>query len=174
MSNGVKWVLLAIWALSLMAAMLVYSQRQLTEFDPQMVLSQAAASADFDQRFTALLTARGVSPGSIVHLQNREGCYCNDLTEPHSRQLNALLGDNYQFTRLSLNNAPKLSALITTYPAVAIIDDNRRLRYLGPYATGYGCYTGATLVDFIAGTATNPAPLGAVVNSHAQGCFCQT
>ena len=173
MPGWLKWGLLALWALSLLAGMLLYSQRQLSEFDPGMTLSQAAASPDFDARFVTLLETQGVQPGSIVHLQKDTGCYCNQLTDPHTRQLAASLEkDQFRFRRLSLDTVPELKALIPTFPAVAVVDKQRKLRYLGPYATGYGCFTGATLVESIAHIATSEKSLGAVINTSAEGCFC--
>lgn len=173
MPAWLKWGLLVLWAVSLLAAMLFYSQRQLTEFDPDMALSEAATSPDFDARVVTLLEAQGVQPGSIVHLQKDTGCYCNELAAPHTRQLAASLANNqFQFRRLSLDAVPDLKAFIPTFPAVAIVDNQRRLRYLGPYATGYGCFTGATLVDTIARIATSETSFGAVINTSAEGCFC--
>ncbi|GGW84400.1 DUF6436 domain-containing protein [Alteromonas halophila] len=174
MPGWLKWALLSLWALSLLAGMLLYSQRQLTDFDPSLALSQAAASPTFDAAFVELLKDNGVKPGSIVHLQSDAGCYCNQLTAPHKRQLSARLGENYQLKQISLDASPALQNLITAFPAVAIVDKQGVLRYLGPYATGYGCFTGATLVDFIARAATATTSPGAIINAQATGCFCQT
>lgn len=172
MPGWLRWGLLALWALGLLVAMLAYSQTQLQLFDPAMTLSQAASGPTFDDDFVKLLEAEGVGPGSIVHLESSAGCYCNSLTAPHVRQLSAALDENYQLHRLSVDTAPRLQPLITTFPAVAVIDKQRRLRYLGPYASGYGCFTGKTLVEVIARTATAQSPLGAMVNTTAEGCFC--
>ncbi|MEC8788091.1 MAG: DUF6436 domain-containing protein, partial [Pseudomonadota bacterium] len=45
-------------------------------------------------------------------------------------------------------------------------------RYLGPYATGYGCFTGKNLVEQVVSYTTQLPYNGAVINTDATGCFC--
>ena len=62
--------------------------------------------------------------------------------------------------------------MIPAVPALIILDEHSNLRYLGPYATGYGCFTGKDLVDQIVGYTTQSPYNGAVINTDAEGCFC--
>ncbi|MEW9797948.1 DUF6436 domain-containing protein [Alteromonas sp. CYL-A6] len=172
MSVYLKWGALALWAGALSVGMLLYSQQQLTLFDPDQRLLQAAARPDFDQQVVATLEASGIAAGSVVHFQRKDSCFCNTLTEPHQTQLASTLSEQgYQLSVVDIDSAPALASLIPSTPAVAVVSQTGELRYLGPYATGYGCFTGKTLVDTIARYASLTLP-GAVINADAEGCFC--
>lgn len=173
MSPWFKWALLAAWCGSLLSVLWFYGDRQLSPFDPALTLTHAASAPDFDQRFTSILQQQGVKPGSIVHLQTQNPCYCNSLTEAHQRELSALLKNNhYQLQVIHVDEAPQLEALLPAYPALAVVDEYNQLRYLGPYAEGLGCYTGDDLVTQIASVVTAQTYLGATVNTTSEGCFC--
>lgn len=173
MSNRVAACLVGIWALTVMGALFASSLNQISLFDPNMALAQAAAKSKFDSEFSAHLQAAGVKPGSIVHLQSSQRCFCNTLAEPHKDELlSALSDEGYGFAKVSLDNQPQIKQYITQFPAIAVMDKAGSLRYLGPYATGYGCLSGVDLVDEISRLATTENYFGAQINSEAKGCFC--
>ena len=174
MSKKIGWVLLAAWAGGMLAALLAYSQRQLSEFDPDGVLLHASTSRHFDSNFVAFLKEQNVEAGSIVHIGTASNCYCNSLTKPHQTQLlNRFESEQYQLALLNIESAPKLKKMLSSVPALVIVDKDYQLRYVGPYATGYGCFTGKDMVDQVV-TYTKQTPYqGAVINADAQGCFCQ-
>ncbi|WP_420934633.1 DUF6436 domain-containing protein [Alteromonas sp. A081] len=173
MTKGLSWALLALWASSLLAAMLVYGQRQLSEFDPDGILLHHSTSPTFDSELTQLLKSSNIPSASIIHVGSSENCYCETLTAPHQTQLLNRLGEShYDIVNIALDTVKGLSNIITTVPALIVIDENYQLRYVGPYATGYGCFTGKNLVDQIV-SYTHQLPYnGAIINSDATGCFC--
>lgn len=148
MTKGLSWALLALWASGLLAAMLVYGQRQLSEFDPDGILLHQSTSPTFDSELTQLLKKSNVPSASIIHIGSSESCYCETLTAPHQTQLLNRLGESqYSVVDIALDSVKGLSNIITTVPALIVIDESYQLRYVGPYATGYGCFTGKNLVD---------------------------
>ncbi|WP_218311540.1 DUF6436 domain-containing protein [Alteromonas antoniana] len=168
------WSLLFAWTVAILAGLWLYNSKQIVSFDPNQVLAQAATSMSFDGNLVALLSAQGVEPGTLVHLQTDASCYCNTLTSQHRDALLNELGEQgYQAKTLNIATVPGLAALLPAFPAIAIIDEQRQLRYLGPYATGYGCFTGQTLIDNIVSIARAEYH-GAVIQADAKGCFCQT
>ena len=175
MSKKIGWVLLVAWAGGMLAALLAYSERQLSEFDPDGVLLHASTSPNFDSNFVAFLKEQNVEAGSIVHIGTASNCYCNSLTKPHQTQLlNRFENEQYQLTSINIESAAMLKKMLSSVPALVIVDKDYQLRYVGPYATGYGCFTGKDMVDQVV-TYTKQAPYqGAVINADAQGCFCQT
>ncbi len=173
MSNRVTTIAVVIWAIAIVGALLVANLDQIKMFDPQMKLAQAASQPDFDQRFSAQLSEAGVAPGSLVHIRGNQRCYCNTLTEPHQQELTESLADEgYAATQVSLSEHPALTQYIDSFPALAVVDKQGKLRYLGPYAIGYGCFTGNNLVAEISELATSNTYYGASVNADAKGCFC--
>ncbi|WP_414829297.1 DUF6436 domain-containing protein [Alteromonas sp. H39] len=168
------WGMLFAWAVAILAGLWLYNSKQIVSFDPDQVLAQAATSMAFDDNLVVELSKQGVQPGSLVHLQTNAACYCNTLTSAHrDTLLSQLHNEGYQATTIDISTIPGLHALLPTFPAIAVIDNNGQLRYLGPYATGYGCFTGETLIDNIVSIARSDYH-GAVVQTEASGCFCQT
>ena len=173
MSKKGSWTLLLVWAISLLSAVLFYSQRQISEFDPKGTLLHQSTSVTFDASLISLLKDYDVPAGSIVHVGTQEKCYCDNLTDSHQTQLfNKLSQLGYSGFRLDIENVPELAAILPSVPALIVVDTLYNLRYLGPYATGYGCFTGKNLVDEISGYASNPSYISAVVKTEADGCFC--
>jgi len=173
MSTRLSWVLLIVWAVTLLAAMLVYGQRQLSVFDPEGSLLYASTYPDFDHRVVSLLRNHGITGASIVHVGTQSQCYCEWLTTAHQTQLsNRLDSAQYRIAQVTIETLPALQQLLPSIPALIVIDDNNQLRYLGPYSTGYGCFTGKTLVEEIAAYTTQRPYTGAVINTDAEGCFC--
>lgn len=173
MTTRLSWVLLIVWAVTLLAAMLAYGQRQLPVFDPEGNLLYASTYPDFDHRVVSLLNNHGVTGASIVHVGTQSQCYCEWLTTAHQTQLsNRLDNAQYRIAQVAIETLPALQQLLPSIPALIVIDDNNQLRYLGPYSTGYGCFTGKTLVEEIAAYTTQLPYTGAVINTDAEGCFC--
>ncbi len=154
-----------------MVALLAYSRFQLRPFDPQQTLAQAASQSDFDQQLTAVLRQQGIENQTLVHLRTSHSCYCETLTAPHQAELAHSLSAYHQVS-LNVDEIPALAHILGTVPALAVIDEVGQLRYLGPYALGYGCITGNTLISWIQKLISAKQFLGATINSDAQGCFC--
>ena len=172
MRKHLGWALLALWAVSLLTALLVYGQRQLSSFDPDGKLLHLSTAPSFDTKLVQLLHHQNIKAGSVVHVGTTSRCYCESLTSPHQNQLLASLGEGYQSVRLNIDEVPALQAMLHAVPALLVLDNQNQLRYLGPYATGYGCFTGKNLVEQVVSYATQSPYNGAVINADAQGCFC--
>ncbi|MBU2980058.1 DUF6436 domain-containing protein [Alteromonas sp. C1M14] len=156
-----------------MSGLLLYGNNKIIPFDPQFSLNSAAAKDGFDEQFARRLIQAGIKPGSLVHLETHAPCYCNTLSHIHQQVLVQLLEKNhYQLVKLNIHEVPDLMPWVPSFPALAVLDMEGKLRYLGPYATGIGCFTGDDLVNDIADIVKQPAPLGAIINSEAQGCYC--
>lgn len=175
MPKRLGWALLFLWAVGLLTALLVYGQRQLTQFDPNGTLLHRSTSPTFDEDIVSLLKDNGVDAGSIIHVGTTQDCYCKTLTTPHQTQLlNKLKASAYNLKTLNIEEIPALQQLVSTVPALMVVDNHFNLRYLGPYATGYGCFTGKSLVDQVVSYTQTNAYQGAVINADAEGCFCSS
>lgn len=173
MSKQLSWSLLAVWAMGLLVALLVYGQRQLSEFDPEGKLQYHSSSPQFDERLTAALKAQQIKSGSIIHIGTQQTCFCENLTEPHQTQLvEKFRSMAFELVKLDIEEIPELGRILSTVPALMIVDKQYRLRYVGPYATGYGCFTGKNLVEQVTGYAQLSPYQGAVIKADAVGCFC--
>ncbi|APD84746.1 thioredoxin [Alteromonas sp. Mex14] len=172
MHRKASWLLLILWAIGLLCALLVYGQRQLSEFDPNGELLHRTTAPDFDATLVAILEKQDIQPGSIIHVGTQSRCYCDTLTKPHQSQLLAKIGDDYHQVRLNVEDIPELAAMLEALPALIVLDKHKQLRYLGPYATGYGCFTGKNLVEQVVNYTTQLPYAGAVINTDATGCFC--
>ncbi|MDY6926383.1 MAG: DUF6436 domain-containing protein [Pseudomonadota bacterium] len=166
-------LIVVVWALGILSLLGIASVNQIKPFDPSMLLAQAASDPQFDSDFTQALTQAGVAPGTLVHMVSNGDCYCDQLTESHRQELSGELASaGYRLQQLSLAEHPDLSRYLDHYPALAVIDGAGQLRYLGPYAIGYGCFTGKNLVAQIKQAATSAEYYGASINSDVKGCFC--
>jgi len=165
---------LLCWASGMMFCLQWYSQKQITAFDPSFLLQAAASTASFDQTLYTALVSAGIQGASLVHFESSAPCYCNQLSRPHYDVLSQrLAAEGYHHQRVNIDDHPALAAIIPSVPALAVVDENHQLRYLGPYATGYGCFTGRTLVGRIESLGKAEHPVGTAVMADAQGCFCQ-
>lgn len=172
MHKKASWLLLVLWAIGLLCALLAYGQRQLSDFDPDGELLHRTTAPDFDASLVAILEKQGIQPGSVIHVGTQYRCYCDTLTTPHQTQLTAKLGSNFRQVRLIVEDVPELATMLEAVPALIVLDKQNQLRYLGPYATGYGCFTGKNLVEQVVSYTTQLPYAGAVINTDATGCFC--
>lgn len=174
MKHWIGGVFIALWGSAIVLGLWFYGQDQISDFDPNGQLYASAAQPHFDQTIVASLQELGVNKASIVHLQANQHCYCNELSDIHQTELVQELSDaGYSLVKVNIEESPVLSQALSTFPALAIVDEDGNLRYLGPYATGYGCFTGDDdLTKFVGRLALQENVLGAVVNSDAEGCYC--
>ncbi|GGF59621.1 hypothetical protein GCM10011338_09830 [Alteromonas lipolytica] len=173
MSTRSTTIAVVVWAVGILSLLAFASVNQISAFDPEHSLAQAAAQPDFDQRFANELKAAGIAAGTLVHISSAGRCYCDELTESHRDELSAeLKQQGYQLAQLSLAEHPAITRFVNHYPALAVVDNAGQLRYLGPYAIGYGCITGKNLVAEIRQLATASRYYGASINSDVKGCFC--
>ncbi|GEA12128.1 DUF6436 domain-containing protein [Alteromonas sp. KUL49] len=174
MPKHIAWTLLILWASALIAGLVFYGQKQVTPFDPNGVLLHQSTDLAFDKRLVETLQANDISANTVLHVGSEKRCYCETVTEPHQLQLTAVLEEfGYQSQHIAIESFPNLADVITAVPALIVIDGESNLRYLGPYATGLGCFTGQTLIGQITQLATQIDYAGAVINADVEGCFCE-
>ena len=126
---------------------------------------------EFDRRFTSLIEQTvGTSSGAVVHF-TMDNCFCDYVAENHVTSVKKRASEqgfkNHVITLKSNNRFN-----IPSVPAIAVINQNGKLTYLGPYATGMFCSEGEGLVEqYIIDNTENNA-LGATILTDAQGCYC--
>mgnify|MGYP000017559717 CR=1 FL=1 len=175
MKKKAGWLVVAVWLCSVMTGLWIYGGNQTSEFDPQLSLTAASSERDFDTRFAAYLNEAGIRPGTLVHLQTDSPCFCNSLSRQHQYDLSELLKEQgYSLTVVNLSDHPSLADNVPSFPALAVLDAENQLRYLGAYATGLGCYTGDDLVATIANWVKQDNYQGAMINADGEGCYCPT
>ena len=79
MHKKTSWILLLLWAVSLLTALLVYGQRQLSSFDPNGDLLHRTTAPIFDASLVELLNEQNIAPGSVIHVGTQSRCYCETL-----------------------------------------------------------------------------------------------
>ncbi|WP_018984447.1 DUF6436 domain-containing protein [Salinimonas chungwhensis] len=166
------WILVGLWFTACASGLGYYSISHIQTFDPHLTLNQAAAGQDFDKQLSATLAQAAVLPGTLLHIRPEGECYCDTLARTHLRALGEAL-PSYSIKSMSVSSLPGVSRWLTRLPALALLDKNGEVRYLGPYALGAGCFSGNTLETRIIALANSSlrSP-GAVVISDATGCFC--
>lgn len=175
MKKRAGWLIVAVWLCSVMTGLWVYGGNQTSEFDPSLSLTAAASERDFDIRFVAFLNEADITPGTIVHLQTDAPCFCNSLSRQHQYDLSELLKEQgYSLKVVNLSEHQALADIVPSFPALAVVDADNQLRYLGAYATGLGCYTGDDLVATIASWVRQDNYQGAMINADGEGCYCPT
>ena len=102
MHKKTSWLLLALWAVGLLSALLLYGQRQLSQFDPNGELLHRTTAPDFDATLVEFLKNQNIKAGSVIHVGTQSRCYCDTLTTPHQTQLLAKLGNDYHQVRLNV------------------------------------------------------------------------
>lgn len=103
---------------------------------------------------------------SVIHL-GRPDCFCNRFNEPHRQEIQA----HYQPLGVYFV-APELTdELPVSTPAVALLDPQGQLRYIGPYSDSLLCSIGDGLVEplldqLLAGGIPD------MLHTTGVGCFC--
>ncbi|MBO1256499.1 hypothetical protein J3L16_12475 [Alteromonas sp. 5E99-2] len=163
---------LILWFAATLAALYYLKADRIKQFDPEGALTAKSSTMAFDDELVNLLKKRGIKANTLVHFSEQPSCYCNNLSQRFSKPLHQQLGSEYTFENVELDES--LLEFIPSYPAIAVIDDQFRLRYLGPYASGIGCWVGKGNTEKIVNIAKSSDYFGAVINSEVKGCYCNT
>ncbi|AFU99186.1 DUF6436 domain-containing protein [Simiduia agarivorans] len=155
-------LVLAVW-LGSSATAFWYYQLRWTEAFPG-----AETYALFDGTPLSDWLSRFHRPGQVtlVHL-GRPDCFCNRFNDPHRQEIQA----HYQPLGVHFA-APALAPdLPVSTPAVALLDTQGQLRYIGPYSDSLLCSIGDGLVEplldqLLAGAAPD------MLHTTGVGCFC--
>ncbi|MGJ8680637.1 DUF6436 domain-containing protein [Paraglaciecola sp.] len=147
--------------------------QQLVDFDPDLKLSAAISDIKFEQKLVQAIGQSHQLPNkTVVHFIN-EDCFCQIVSSSHINNLSSQLNDEgFQNIYIDLQKNPILREIIPSSPSIAIIGAQQELIYLGPYAEGYGCLTGTSLVDNIIQKVFSKKIENSVLITEAQGCYC--
>ncbi|MCF2947640.1 DUF6436 domain-containing protein [Paraglaciecola aquimarina] len=155
--------------------MLYMSMQQLVEYDPNLKLSSAISDVTFEkQLLTIIKQSQPLSAKSAIHFTS-EGCFCQFVAGNHIQNLSKQLAEQgFENLYIDVNKHPQLKAIIPSTPSIAIIGSQNELIYLGPYAEGYGCITGTSLVDKVVEKVLTNSVEHAVLVTEAKGCYCDS
>lgn len=159
-----------LWAVLISIAIYLLNSARIVPFDPQGKLAEAASQLRYDEDLIQLLKSDGVSASSVIHFYSESDCFCNELSTRFKVPLQKELGSEFKFVTLQLTD--RLTPYIPSSPAIAVVDEQYRLRYVGPYASGLGCYVGDGNAEGIARIAKTQMYQGAVINHEPEGCYC--
>lgn len=197
LSNKSSWCLVGLWFLLCTGLITWFGAGNKSEFDPQMQLSQEIMDIDFEAKFVSMLQNEvnavlvtsdaqdeHLHTGSVFHFTQGQ-CYCEWLAQPHQQSINAWAQDN-QFNTHTLNITQhrSIKAIIPSTPAIAVVDAQGKLIYLGPYSRGTGCFARSGEVDEqldkwlqmqTQSDSNNLAIItNTVIDTDASGCYCAT
>ena len=161
-----------IWTVSLLLAVLYASSSKLKPFDPNNHLHQAALETKFDELFLRQLqTFESHTVNTVFHFRT-DSCFCQTVAQSHINSVEKLAKrKTFRNIKVDLSLLPELKQYVPSVPAVAVVDKEGRLSYLGPYSSGVYCTQGNGLVEpFI--EKKKIQNLGATVISQSQGCYC--
>ncbi|MBT1449824.1 hypothetical protein KJ365_02945 [Glaciecola sp. XM2] len=174
--------LVALWFLSTTALVLAMNKNLSKAFDHDMRLSMQLMSLDFETQFVDVLHAHS-SPNTntLFHITSDDGCFCQNLAKKHMAKLNEIVaGRDFAIKELNISALDAVKAAIPSTPAVAVVNDQNKLIYLGPYSRGSGCFGSNGEVNAILENATS-APTDAaqqtylqpaIIVTEARGCYC--
>jgi thioredoxin-related protein len=163
------------WALSILAAMLFFSQKKQVSFDPEMSLFLASSSANFESNITDLFKNIAKENKKVVfHLFNKN-CLCRYMSKSHIRKLDTLFSSNqFEIHQLDITQYPEIAFAVPSTPAIVMFDEEGKLGYLGPYSSGYFCNPNTSLIETIATSIIDNRHLGSTIISESKGCYCKT
>ena len=169
----VAWLVVPIWIVLSAAGLYLISGLTTSAFDPNGTLYERINRPDFDQEFALHLTKSLNKPlnNLVLHIASGEQCLCQVSSSRHINTVKTLAQEQGKLNiDLQVNTDRYLQSVITSTPAIAVFDQEGRLSYLGPYATGMGCFTGNGQVEPYLNYRADVG--GAVVPVDAAGCYC--
>ncbi|WP_100915226.1 DUF6436 domain-containing protein [Pseudoalteromonas spongiae] len=171
MSSKLHWVLLAVWSIILTSSVLYLSTLKAKQFDVNGLLLGNAMDTQFDHRFTSIVEETlDTRNGAVVHF-TMDNCFCEYVAQSHVMSVKNLASEHgFKNHVITLKSNNRFN--IPSVPAVAVINQNGKLTYLGPYATGMFCSEGEGLVEQYINDNTEHNELGATILTDAQGCYC--
>ena len=173
-------LLIALWAIAMVAAYWWYEARYLRSFSEQTTLF-------YGEQLRLPADLAGPGPIRLVHFWD-PACPCNVGNQQHLAELITRFGpQGVSFyavqkpgshgqlpqTLSALQALPALSGSdkIPASPAVAIWDRAGQLAYFGPYSEGATCTSSNSFIEPILDALSAGRPVNAG-NTLAVGCFC--
>lgn len=173
MRTSVVGGVVAIWFVATSVAIILFGNKGLQEFDPNLRLASSLMDLSFEQKLVNVLPRSGGS--EIFHIIDTS-CPCTFVNNLHRSAINKWAEQQQlKQTQLTLSQYPQLAHFVPSTPAVAVIDESHQLVYFGPYAEGAGCFQSKGIVD----SAIKPVfergeEVNTQIRSEAYGCYCET
>lgn len=190
------WVAVLLWFASCSALVIWIGSANKSAFDPSSKLAMAIMDLGFESALISAVSAPvvharkveslNIAEGKIFHITQGE-CYCEWLAQSHKNNLDKWSTENaFSSYEVNLNQHPNLRKFIPSTPAVLAVDDQGRLIYFGPYSRGSGCFASSGMIDerlkewqaqqtgTVSSALFNEMNLGAMIDTDASGCYCQT
>lgn len=190
------WVAVLLWFASCSALVIWIGSANKSAFDPSSKLAMAIMDLGFESALISAVSApvaygRKVESfdsagGKIFHITQGE-CFCEWLAQPHKNNLDKWSTQNaFSSYKVNLKQHPNLREFIPSTPAVLAVDEHGNLIYFGPYSRGSGCFASSGIIDErlkewqtqqlgnISPLLQNEMNLGAMIDTDASGCYCQT
>lgn len=172
MNRKIILVVAVLWFVSILLFLVYAATQKVVAFDQHGKLWQWSQQPEFDQVFTAKVTAElGEVDGKVIHFTQTH-CDCNSVADQHINSVKKLASkQGYENRAVVLDKTSLLSSVIPATPAIAAFDKQGKLFYLGPYSAGYACTVGNGIIESFLVKEVKSL-IGATVVSDTQGCYC--
>ena len=160
------------WFFAALFALAFFASVKLSAFDPEQILLNKSANLNFDADFVQAFTKHyNVTPNTVFHFSAAD-CDCSSVAQEHVGSVSALAESNqYKNQNITLTIDEPLAQYIPSTPAVAVVNSNGKLSYLGPYSAGYSCSVGSGIVERFIANKAGITP-GATIVTDTLGCYC--
>lgn len=170
------WILgiVFIWFFGALFFLAFFANSGLSHFDPTGRLTNASQNLHFDQTFVDSLKGDvGNLQSTVVHFE-MDDCQCNQIAAEHKASVALLATEQYYTNKvIKVSQFPSVTQWLPSVPAVAVIEDDGRLAYLGPYSAGYSCSAGNGIVErYIEVKPQKMNNLPASIVTDTLGCYC--
>ena len=161
-----------LWLLVAIIGLFFANKSTETPFDPSGNLYYASNQPDFENQVNKLLHSALNTPlkNVAVHITSSKDCLCKLVANRHIKSVKDMVKSIGKTNEtVFVEDIIGLSSILSSTPAIAIFDELGKLSYLGPYATGIGCFSGnGTVEPYLATRGT----LGAIIPFESTGCYC--
>lgn len=195
-SSIVTWFAVLLWFTACSALVVWIGSANKSAFDPSSKLAIAIMDLSFERALIHAVESpfqktnesinSGSKIGKIFHITQGD-CFCEWLAKSHKNNLEQWSAENgFSSYNVDLKQRPDLAKFIPSTPAVLAIDDNGQLLYFGPYSRGSGCFSSSGKIDerldewknsqkqYQGQSNIGRGSLGAMIDTDASGCYCQT
>lgn len=153
-------------------SLLFLSVLKINRFDSNGSLTAEAMDINFDKKFVKAVSSQlGHISGSVIHFE-ANNCFCQTVANEHVNAVKTLASE-FNLTNHTINLSKDNAFNLPSVPAVAVINHQGLLTYLGPYSSGMFCAEGDGLVEpYLLNKNPEHSKLGATIITDAKGCYC--
>ncbi|MGQ8365965.1 DUF6436 domain-containing protein [Glaciecola sp. 1036] len=170
-----KVVMVIVWFLLGSAFVLFVGKQGIHEFDPHLKMSQAMMDLDYEEKLSKLFEhLPHADNGLLIHVGSGKSCFCEVLAESHIKSLNKFSEkEGLTSHSVTIEELPELASFIPSTPAVIYMDEDRQIKYVGPYSQGAGCFSASGLVDDAIKATLGLKNSQSILVNEASGCYCE-